>query len=200
MAIVGLTHPGAVPTAYSVAEYKNMVARADRLGHRRRRVLPHPIRRSRPGADLAPVREAARAAVIAAGAARAAARERTGRETSAGSKTCTLVTLLPIGPNPCLPILSMAVPMSSEQRKAAAALLRERVPEVADIGRLFTKHGHELALVGGPVRDAFRGERPTDLDLTTDATPEQVLAAIGGWADATLGGRDRVRHRGPAQG
>jgi poly(A) polymerase len=79
----------------------------------------------------------------------------------------------------------MAVPMSDEQRKAAAALLRERVPEVADIGRLFAKHGHELALVGGPVRDVFRGERPSDLDLTTDATPEQVLAVIDGWADAT---------------
>jgi helicase len=30
--IVGLTHPGAVPTPYSVAEYKNMVGRAGRLG------------------------------------------------------------------------------------------------------------------------------------------------------------------------
>ncbi len=79
----------------------------------------------------------------------------------------------------------MAVPMSDEQRNAAAALLRERVPEVADIGRLFAKHGHELALVGGPVRDVFRGERPSDLDLTTDATPEQVLAVVDGWADAT---------------
>jgi poly(A) polymerase len=79
----------------------------------------------------------------------------------------------------------MAVPMTDEQRRAAAALLRQRVPEVADIGRLFAKHDHELALVGGPVRDVFRGERPSDLDLTTDATPEQVLALVEGWADAT---------------
>jgi poly(A) polymerase len=64
-------------------------------------------------------------------------------------------------------------------------LLRERVPEVADIGRLFAKHGYQLALVGGPVRDVFRGEPPSDLDLTTDATPEQVLAVVDGWADAT---------------
>ncbi|MGH3204145.1 MAG: CCA tRNA nucleotidyltransferase [Streptosporangiaceae bacterium] len=75
--------------------------------------------------------------------------------------------------------------MTSEQRKAAAALLRERVPEVADIGGLFAKHGHDLALVGGPVRDVFRGERPSDLDLTTNARPEQVLAAVAGWADKT---------------
>jgi poly(A) polymerase len=75
--------------------------------------------------------------------------------------------------------------MSNEQRNAAAALLRERVPEVAGLGRLFARHGYELALVGGPVRDVFRGERPTDFDLTTDATPEQVLAAVARWADAT---------------
>jgi poly(A) polymerase len=79
----------------------------------------------------------------------------------------------------------MAVPISKEQQKGAATLLRERVPEVADIGRLFAKHGYQLALVGGPVRDVFRGERPSDLDLTTDATPDQILAVVDGWADAT---------------
>jgi poly(A) polymerase len=84
-----------------------------------------------------------------------------------------------------LSILSMAVPMINEQRKAAAALLRERVPAAAGIGRLFARHGHELALVGGPVRDVFLGQRPGDLDLTTDATPEQVLALTEGWADKT---------------
>src|SRR5580692_3255033 len=78
----------------------------------------------------------------------------------------------------------MAVPMSDEQRKAAAALLRERVPAAAEIGRLFARHGYQLALVGGMVRDVFLGkEAAGDLDLTTDATPEQVLAIVGGWAD-----------------
>src|SRR4249920_1842562 len=79
----------------------------------------------------------------------------------------------------------MAVPMSNEQRKAVAALLRERVPEVAEIGRLFARHGHELALVGGPVRDVLLGQQPGDLDLTTDATPDQVLKITSGWADRT---------------
>jgi helicase len=36
VAIVGLTHPGLVPTPYSVAEYKNMVGRAGRLGYTER--------------------------------------------------------------------------------------------------------------------------------------------------------------------
>jgi poly(A) polymerase len=79
----------------------------------------------------------------------------------------------------------MAVPMNPEQRNAAAALMRERVPDVAGIGRLFAEHGHELALVGGPVRDVFLGQRPGDLDLTTDATPDQVLQMTTGWADKT---------------
>ncbi len=86
---------------------------------------------------------------------------------------------------PALSILSVAVPMSDEQRNAAAALLRERVPAAADLGRLFARHGHELALVGGPVRDVFLGQQPGDLDLTTDATPEQVLAMTKRWADRT---------------
>jgi poly(A) polymerase len=74
--------------------------------------------------------------------------------------------------------------MTNEQRKAAAALLRERVPAAAGIGRLFAQHGYELALVGGLVRDVFLGQRPLgELDLATNATPEQVLEVIGGWAD-----------------
>src|ERR1700722_18729919 len=81
--------------------------------------------------------------------------------------------------------MSVAVPMSDEQRQATAALLRQGVPAVAELGRLFAGHGHELALVGGPVRDVLLGQRPGDLDLTTDATPEQVLAMVGGWADKT---------------
>jgi poly(A) polymerase len=79
----------------------------------------------------------------------------------------------------------MAVPMSDEQRRAAVALLREQVPDAAEIGRLFARHGHEIALVGGPVRDVFLGQRPGDLDLTTDATPDRVLEMTKGWADKT---------------
>jgi poly(A) polymerase len=55
---------------------------------------------------------------------------------------------------------------------------------VAGLARQFTRHGHELALVGGSVRDVFLGRGHVDLDLTTDARPEQVLELTEGWADA----------------
>ncbi len=52
-------------------------------------------------------------------------------------------------------------PMSSQQqRQAAAALLASVSPLAAELGSLFARAGHELALVGGPVRDVFLG-RPS---------------------------------------
>jgi poly(A) polymerase len=76
--------------------------------------------------------------------------------------------------------------LSADQRKAAAALLRAHTPPtVAELGQRFAAAGHELALVGGPVRDVFLGGRPADLDLTTDAVPERVLEIVRGWADKT---------------
>ena len=76
--------------------------------------------------------------------------------------------------------------LSSDLSQAAAALLRANTsPTVAELGELFTTAGHELALVGGPVRDVFLGGRPKDLDLTTDATPERVLKITRQWADKT---------------
>ncbi len=78
-----------------------------------------------------------------------------------------------------------AATVRADQRKAATALLRALTPAAAELGELFTRAGHELALVGGPVRDVFLGSRPGDLDLTTDAVPERVLAITRGWADST---------------
>ena len=68
-------------------------------------------------------------------------------------------------------------------RRGVDAVLREN-PVLADLGRIFSEAGHELALVGGPVRDALLGRPVQDLDLTTSARPEQVEALVAGWADA----------------
>ncbi|MGH8835702.1 MAG: CCA tRNA nucleotidyltransferase [Actinomycetes bacterium] len=60
-----------------------------------------------------------------------------------------------------------------------------RVAPVADeLGRRCAGAGHELALVGGSVRDARLGRLGQDLDFATDARPEEVLALVKGWADA----------------
>jgi poly(A) polymerase len=58
-------------------------------------------------------------------------------------------------------------------------------PRVTELGELFAAAGHELALVGGSVRDAFLGRTSTDFDLTTDARPNRVRDLLDGWADQT---------------
>ena len=76
--------------------------------------------------------------------------------------------------------------LTADQRRAVAVLLRANTsPTVAELGELFAAAGHELALVGGPVRDVFLGGKPPDLDLTTDAVPARVLEITKAWADKT---------------
>ncbi|MGW4958176.1 CCA tRNA nucleotidyltransferase [Nonomuraea sp. NPDC004186] len=63
-------------------------------------------------------------------------------------------------------------------------LFRKIAPVADELGRLFAEQGHELALVGGPVRDLLLGRIGNDLDLTTDARPERVLELVRDWADS----------------
>ncbi|WP_246644682.1 CCA tRNA nucleotidyltransferase [Nonomuraea ceibae] len=63
-------------------------------------------------------------------------------------------------------------------------LFRKIAPVADELGRLFAAKGHELALVGGPVRDLLLGRIGNDLDLTTDAHPERVLEIVRDWADS----------------
>ncbi|HEX4728520.1 MAG TPA: CCA tRNA nucleotidyltransferase [Jatrophihabitans sp.] len=61
----------------------------------------------------------------------------------------------------------------------------ELVPIPATAARLadrFAEAGHQLYLVGGPVRDALMGRPVNDLDFTTDATPDQVQGLLVGLA------------------
>jgi poly(A) polymerase len=70
----------------------------------------------------------------------------------------------------------------------AAALGRlselARTPTVSALASAFAAADHELALVGGPVRDAFLGRGTNDLDFTTDASPDEILAIVKPIADA----------------
>ena len=61
------------------------------------------------------------------------------------------------------------------------------VDETAELARRFEAAGHRLYLVGGVVRDAMldrERQEEDDIDLTTDARPEEILASVEGWADA----------------
>ena len=49
---------------------------------------------------------------------------------------------------------------------------------VAALAAVFSRAGRELALVGGPVRDAFLSRAVTDLDFATDARPEEIIALV----------------------
>jgi len=55
---------------------------------------------------------------------------------------------------------------------------------LATLADLFVAAGHELALVGGPVRDAFLGRAVNDLDLATSARPDDIIRIVKPVADA----------------
>jgi poly(A) polymerase len=57
-------------------------------------------------------------------------------------------------------------------------------PLLVKLGTLFAEAGFELSLVGGPVRDAFLGRETNDLDFTTSANPDEILAVLKGHVDA----------------
>ncbi|MDH6235425.1 CCA tRNA nucleotidyltransferase [Cryobacterium sp. CG_9.6] len=57
-------------------------------------------------------------------------------------------------------------------------------PTISRLANAFADAGHELALVGGPVRDAFLNRPTHDLDFTTDATPDQILKLVKPLSDA----------------
>ncbi|HEY0616320.1 MAG TPA: CCA tRNA nucleotidyltransferase [Kribbella sp.] len=72
--------------------------------------------------------------------------------------------------------------MSALQRKAVQLLL-QIAPVVDELGARFASAGHEIALVGGPVRDILLGRGSKDLDFATSARPEAVEKLLAGWAD-----------------
>jgi poly(A) polymerase len=62
--------------------------------------------------------------------------------------------------------------------------LAPAVGQISQIMDVFAAAGRELALVGGSVRDAAMGRTDNDLDLTTDAPPEEILRLVAPHVDA----------------
>ncbi|CAI9402754.1 CCA tRNA nucleotidyltransferase [Nocardioides sp. T2.26MG-1] len=71
-----------------------------------------------------------------------------------------------------------------DAQRAVTEELDRIAPVIDALGERFAAAGHELALVGGPVRDAMLGRQHNDLDFATSARPEQTEALLKGWADA----------------
>jgi poly(A) polymerase len=87
-------------------------------------------------------------------------------------------------------------------QKRALGVITGLAPAALELGELFRQAGHELALVGGPVRDAFLGRPSVDLDFTTSADPDATERILAGWGDAhwdigrafgTIGARRHAR-------
>jgi len=75
----------------------------------------------------------------------------------------------------------------------AVEKLRELVARepIKSLAEAFEKAGFELALVGGPVRDAFLGREVHDLDFTTSARPDDIERLVRPLAKAVWDvGRD----------
>ncbi len=65
--------------------------------------------------------------------------------------------------------------MVQAQRRLTELVDTEAVQRLAGA---FSAAGYELALVGGPVRDAFLGREVHDLDFTSNARPDEILRLV----------------------
>jgi poly(A) polymerase len=74
---------------------------------------------------------------------------------------------------------------SRQALRRAVANLGPILGLATSLGERFAAAGHELALVGGPVRDAFLGRTSPDLDFTTSARPEESEPILAAWGETT---------------
>jgi poly(A) polymerase len=83
-----------------------------------------------------------------------------------------------------LGVVTTKPPIDETLRKRAEGLWAALPSEVMALAMVFDTAGHEIALVGGPVRDAFLGRSSADFDFATSATPEESERLLGRWGDA----------------
>jgi poly(A) polymerase len=72
----------------------------------------------------------------------------------------------------------------ADVQEAVGRELDRIAPVLSPLGDLFASAGHELALVGGPVRDAMLGRAHNDLDFATSARPDDTERLLRSWSDA----------------
>lgn len=77
-----------------------------------------------------------------------------------------------------------------ELLRQALGVLTSLSEHIVDLGERFAAAGHELALVGGPVRDAFMGRASSDLDFTTSASPTETEKILNQWGTTWDIGRE----------
>lgn len=51
-------------------------------------------------------------------------------------------------------------------------------PDLKEIFQIFKSAGHDIKIAGGAVRDLILGKPPKDIDLATDATPDQMVELL----------------------
>jgi len=72
--------------------------------------------------------------------------------------------------------------LSSSVRKAnlktmkleSCRMARVLTPELLTLSGIFSRHGYELRIAGGAVRDLLMDKTPSDIDFATTATPDQM--------------------------
>jgi poly(A) polymerase len=77
--------------------------------------------------------------------------------------------------------MSTSSPQAIATKLLTSAL--QEMPDVIALANLFESGGYEFSVVGGPVRDLILDRPITDLDFTTNATPEQIISLVEPWAD-----------------
>jgi poly(A) polymerase len=75
--------------------------------------------------------------------------------------------------------------MSSVAKAVETLRLVTSEEPIRGLAQAFADAGFELALVGGPVRDAFLGRAVHDLDFTTSARPDEIEKIVTPLAQAT---------------